>query len=105
MVAVYRIFTRDTEHELDFSEDMLYEMYNAESSGGTCSHQNGYYHGKKWMDVAVKMWREDLSKGNLFLIELYDDPVFPDWWLDKLFGKKPVWSIPQPDRAGESEPE
>jgi hypothetical protein len=87
MIDVYGIFTRDIEEHLDFSDDMLLEMYQAESVGGDCHHRNGFYHGKKFMDVSVKMWREDMSKGTLFLCELYDDPLLPNWWLDKIFGR------------------
>ncbi len=50
---------------------------------------NGYAIGKRWMEVTVRMWREDISKGLLFTWELYEDGRFPHWWLDEvLFGKK-----------------
>jgi hypothetical protein len=88
MVPIYEIFVRDFKSGLDFSEDMLYEQYLNESVGGECSRNNGYHYGKKYMDVTIKMWREDISLGNLFLFELYDDPTFPDWWLDRVFNKR-----------------
>lgn len=85
MVPIYEIFVRDFRSGLDFSEDMLYELYNNESYGGVqCSPKNGYFHGKKWMDVSIQMWREDIAKGLLFKFELYEDPLFPHWWLDKV---------------------
>lgn len=89
MVPVYEIFVRDFKDGLDFNEDMLYELYLNESYGGPpCSPKNGYFHGKKWMDVTLSQWREDLRLGNLFYIELYRDPTFPHWWLDKVFSNR-----------------
>ena len=89
MVPVYRIFVRDFESCLDFSEDMLYEHYEHESRGqGVCSPKNGFYHGKKWMDVSVASWREDIRLGTLLIFELYRDDTFPHWWLDKVFSKE-----------------
>lgn len=85
MVPIYRIFVRDFESCLDFSEDMLHEHYEHESRGmGVCSPKNGFYHGKKWMNVTVSAWREDIKLGLLFKCELYNDHVFPHWWLDKV---------------------
>jgi hypothetical protein len=73
---------------LDFSDDMLWELYQYESNGvGKVSPQNGYGQGKKWMDVAVAQWREDLWR-TLFPWELYEDPNLPDWWLDKVLCTK-----------------
>lgn len=67
---------------------MLYELYQSESFGGRCSPRNGYYHGKKWMDVAIASWREDIRLGTLLLFELYQDDTFPHWWLDKVFSNR-----------------
>lgn len=86
MVPIYRHFARHWESCLDFSDDALYEMYLHESRGqGTISPTNGYHHGKKWMDVAVAQWREDLGR-TLFRFELYEDENLPRWWLDKVLG-------------------
>ena len=41
--------------------------------GGDISKDNGYYWGKKWMDLTIQMWKEDISKGLLFEFELYKD--------------------------------
>lgn len=84
MIPLYELFSRDFKECLDYSEDMLYELYESESYGGRCSPRNGYYHGKKWMDVTVAAWREDIKIGNLFKFELYEDPLFPDWWLGRV---------------------
>ena len=89
MVPIYRIFSRDFESCLDFSDDMLYEHYEHESRGlGVCSPRNGFFYGKKYMDVAVASWREDIRLGTLLLFELYQDNTFPLWWLDKVFSKE-----------------
>jgi hypothetical protein len=85
MVPLYRYFAREWSHCLDFSDDALYEMYDNESCGiGTISPDNGFYHGKKWMNVTIAMWREDMCI-TLWPHELYDDPDLPHWWLDKMF--------------------
>jgi len=56
-------------------------------SGDSVSDNNGFYIGKKWLNVFVDMWKEDLKKGFLFKFELYEDPDLPDWWLDKVLKK------------------
>ena len=87
MVPLYRHFSREF-GGLDYSDEMLFEMYMNESYGDPCTSRNGYYHGKKWMDVTVAAWKEDIERGILFVHELYEDPSFPNWWLDKIFSKK-----------------
>ena len=86
MSDVYRIFSRQWEHILDYSEQSLIEMFNYESHGTPINNpsRNGFYVGKQWMDVHITMWHEDFEKGYLTRKELYDDPTFPDWWLDKV---------------------
>lgn len=88
MAHVYKIFSKDWEHCLDYSEQSLLEMYHSETHGDPVSQTNGYYVGKKYLNVTVKMWKEDIEKGLLFMQELYNDPKFPHWWLDKIFGKE-----------------
>jgi hypothetical protein len=64
----------------------MMEMFLYESFGeGSPTNSNGYFLGKKWMDVNIEMWREDMNKGLFFRFELYDDPDIPDWWLNKIF--------------------
>jgi len=85
MAEVYKIFASEWESAFDFSDKMVIEMFNHESFGAPVSKQNGYSLGKKWMDVNIKMWKEDIDKSNLMKWELYDDPRFPHWWLDGIF--------------------
>lgn len=83
MVPLYRYFSRHWEG-LDYSDDSLYDLYMFETFGqGKLNPDNGFANGKKWMDVTVSMWLEDLGK-ILWKSELYDDNELPDWWLDKV---------------------
>lgn len=85
MCEVYRIFSKDWEHLHDYSDQSLVELFNHESFGSPISSKNGFYLGKKWLNVHVEMWLEDIQKGLLFKSELYADPKFPHWWLDSIF--------------------
>ena len=85
MSEVYRMFSNDWKDVLDYSDEMLLELYNTESYGGRCSPKNGFYHGKKWLSVNVSMWKEDIEKGLFRISELYEDDKFPHWWLDSVF--------------------
>ncbi len=70
---------------VDFSEQALIEMYCHETYGElVLTTNNGYVLGKKWMGVNVSMWKEDISKGYFFKSELYQDPTYPHWWLDRV---------------------
>lgn len=88
MADVYRVFAADWSHVLDFSDTALIELYNHESHGTAISQKNGFMHGKKWLNLAVTMWKEDIQLGNLLVSELYEDPKFPHWWLDRIFNKQ-----------------
>ncbi len=87
MSEIYRIFSRDYEHFCDFSDDSLIELFNSESYGTRVSPTNGFFVGKKMLNVTVKMWTEDLKSGILFKKELYEDGTFPHWWLDSVLKK------------------
>lgn len=87
MCEVCKIFAQDWKHCLDFSDESLVEMFNHESHGLPISPTNGFFQGKKWLNVQVTMWKEDIEKGLFRVSELYDDPKFPHWWLDSVFKK------------------
>lgn len=87
MSELYRIFAKDWENCLDFSDEMLIELFNGETHGTPIASNNGFAHGKKWLNLCVTMWKEDIEKGLLFKCELYADPKFPHWWLDSIFKK------------------
>lgn len=84
MSELYKLFSKDWESILDYSDQALVEMYQFETYGNPIKDTNGYYHGKKWLNVTVDMWKEDLEKGLLFKQELYDDVKYPTWWLDSV---------------------
>jgi hypothetical protein len=84
MSELYKHFSNDWKEGLDYSEDSLREMYNGETHGDPVSPTNGYYVGKRWLNVTVKMWKEDIEKGLLFKQELYNDPNYPHSWLDSV---------------------
>lgn len=84
MCDVYRIFSRQWDHMLDYSEDARFALYENESRGIPIPNRetNGYLVGKQWLSVHVEMWKEDLLAGHLIKHELYEDGTFPHWWLD-----------------------
>jgi len=89
MCVLYVHFSKDWEHCLDYSDESKMDLFVYESVGGTpCKPDNGFYVGKKWLNTTVSMWLEDRRKGHLVLSEFYEDPNYPDWWLDKIFNIK-----------------
>lgn len=122
MCEIYRIFADDY---CDFSDNAKQEMYDFETFGkGSISidgfntigkKSNGFAVGKKWLNVTVAMWMDELSMfkweedpngkythketGKLYnfvenriyigwyntIKRLYSDPMFPHWWLNKVF--------------------
>lgn len=93
IAEVYRHFAKgatETGFVCDFSENAAYEMYVFESQGrGRPKPDNGFAIGKKWLDVTVAMWLEDLKAVPplLHALELYSDPALPNWWLNKVMGQ------------------
>lgn len=85
MCIVYRIFSRHWEHVLDLSDQAVVELFNCETYGGRASQKNGFAVGKVYLNVHVKMWKEDIELGLLRKYELYDEHLFPEWWLDSIF--------------------
>ncbi len=88
VIPLYKLFSKDWAHLLDYSDTALQEAYILETYGKTeltiDENLNGFIQGKKWMNVQIASWNEDLVKGYLFRQELYDDPNYPNWWLDKV---------------------
>jgi hypothetical protein len=97
MAEVYRLFGGDSS-QVDYSEEAAQEMYRFETYGeGTLKQglfsdptrtPNGYAVGKHWSDAQVKTWIEDLYRGHLRVVELYEpypgEMSFPHWWLDRV---------------------
>lgn len=89
MSEIYRYFSKDWKNILDFSNESLLELYNHESHGGLIKNKNnGFVYGKKWLNVHVSMWKDDIEQKILFKHELYEDKNLPHWWLDSIFNKK-----------------
>lgn len=88
MSKLYYHFAKDWENCVKFDDQSLLDAYNKETYGTPVSEDNGFVHGKSWLNVTVTMWKEDLAKGGLFLWELYQDDAFPHWWLDDVFKKE-----------------
>ena len=93
MSEVYRVFGGAMNRNADFSDGAAVEMYRFESEGlGDVGRTlfsdgvvNGYALGKKWLNVFVGMWLEDVRDGLLHPYELYECGVYPFWWLDSIF--------------------
>ena len=84
MSELYRHFGEPMGIDLDFSDEALISLYNAESYGTPCSSKNGFAVGKQYLNVQVNAWKEMLREGTLAKFELYEDPKYPDWWLDNI---------------------
>lgn len=69
----------------DFSDEAALNMFIFESQGVSIPNveNNGFALGKKWMDVTIAAWKEDINKGLLFPFELLDDG-YPEWFLKKV---------------------
>lgn len=62
---VYKHFARKYDG-LDYSDEVMLAMFQYESWGkGDIKSNNGFAIGKKWMDVTISMWKEDLDSGLL----------------------------------------
>lgn len=90
MAKLYQYFAISLAPSLDFSDEALLELYNYESYGGSISSNNGFAAGKKYLNLQVTMWREDLIAGNLSKAELYEDPNLPKEWLDRVL--RTLWN-------------
>ena len=84
---VYKIFAEKG----DFSEQAAQEMYDYETFGkGTLKNTifgvptNGYFIGKKFMNITLAMWQEDIEDGLLAKFELYEDGKYPHSWLNEV---------------------
>jgi hypothetical protein len=83
MSELYRHFARSWAQSLDFSDEALLSLYNHESYGTELSENNGFAVGKKYLNLQVTMWREDLRRGWLAKWELYETDL-PNWWFDSI---------------------
>ena len=84
MADLYRRFAVDYK-QADFSESAALAMYLHESTGAAAPDlkTNGYAIGKKWLDVTVAGWREEIPALGLLVSELQADG-WPDWFLARV---------------------
>ena len=84
MAEIYKRFAADYPRA-DFSEPAAVAMYLHESTGAPLPdpRTNGYALGKKWMDVTVAGWKEEIPACGLLVCELQDDG-YPDWFLERV---------------------
>ena len=83
LCKIFEIFSKEFDGLL-YDDQQIIDLYNKESYGSEIDLRNGYFIGKKWMNVNVAMWKEDLELGLLFKHELYSDEKYPHWWLDSV---------------------
>lgn len=81
---IYRVFGEGFTQDHTFTDQDLVDLFNNESYGTLLRPKNGFALGKKWMNVTIAMWNEDISSGILRKAELYEDGKFPHWWLDNV---------------------
>lgn len=92
MAVIYKHFAGVG--DWDFSESAAVAMFNYESSGGSIpAEKNGYFIGKKWMDLTItEYWIPDLIEHKtLFAYDLHSDPNYPDWFLNKVLPERFRW--------------
>lgn len=94
MAQAYRYFGREFTN-LDWSDKAKQELFDYESRGiGSFNRdsENGFYQGKRLMDITVAMWLEDLNAGlcgepqTLFAWELYIQ--YPKWLIDMIIPRR-----------------
>lgn len=108
---LYKIFSLENIN-YDWSEEAALEMYIFETYGRggldsqnvlflNNSRPNGFLDGKKWLNVQVAAWREDISRGLLHPNDLYEDPIFYKyhWWLDDVLKGVKFMSNPVEKKA------
>jgi len=81
MADMYARFADDWPNA-DFSESAAIAMYERENGKPLpkTDKVNGFALGKKWMEITLTVWREDIPNGLLFVQELLDDG-YPEWFL------------------------
>ena len=69
----------------NFNDEAAAAMFAWESKGVPMTNEgvNGFALGKKWMDVTVAMWKEDIPKELLHVNELLADG-YPEWFLKRV---------------------
>ncbi len=85
MAEIYRRFAKDYP-QADMSDGAALAMYRHETFGEPMPQTgklNGYALGKKWMDVTVAAWKEEIPQLGLLVSEL-QAAGYPDWFLERV---------------------
>jgi len=89
MANIYKRFAKDWPNA-DFGDKAACAMFEYESRGTPIPQTettNGFALGKKWMDITVSMWNEDIKNKQLFVFELIKDG-YPIWFLNRVLEEK-----------------
>ncbi len=86
MIPLYEMFAKEfASNNIDFSDKAKEDMYRYETYGeGFVDERNGYFLGKKILNLQVTSWKEDMRNGLLYFFELYEDKKYPHWWLNSV---------------------
>ena len=86
MIPLYEMFAKEfASADIDFSDKAKEAMYLYETYGeGFVDERNGYFLGKKILNLQVTSWKEDMKNGLLYFEELYNDPNYPHWRLNSV---------------------
>lgn len=85
MAEIYKRFAIEYP-QADFSDSAAIAMYEHETHGKTLERTeklNGFALGKKWMDVTIAGWREEIASRGLLVSELIADG-YPEWFLERV---------------------
>lgn len=97
MCEVYRLFAEPWAHVCDFSDKAMQEMFEFETFGrgrieitgfNTMGiKSNGFAVGKKWVNVTVEMWLDNIQRFGLEYQakELLKDREIPKWFIRDFF--------------------
>jgi hypothetical protein len=84
MAEIYKRFAVGHPHA-DFGESAALAMFAHESTGAPLPdpRTNGYALGKKWMDVTIAGWKDEIPQMGLLVSELLADG-YPEWFLRRV---------------------
>ena len=86
MAEIYKRFAIKEYPHADFGDVAALMMYEHETYGKPIERTeklNGFLLGKKWMDVTIAGWKEEIASRGLLVKELIDDG-YPEWFLERI---------------------
>lgn len=85
MAEIYKRFAIEYP-QADFSDAAALAMYEHETHGKPLERTeklNGFALGKKWMDVTIAGWKDEIASRGLLVSELIADG-YPEWFLERI---------------------